>query len=76
MPGLRYRVQVRTHGEPWRTAYAVLDRGAASARAATLVEADSGGFMTWPYVRIVYGDLLVALWQGRQLVLHDTEEVA
>lgn len=73
----RYRVQVRTHGEPWKTCAAVLDRGQAHAQAARLLEECSlHGVRRWPYVRIAYGELLLALWQGGQLVIHDTQEVA
>ena len=77
MSGPRYRVQVRTHGEPWKTCYAVTDRAIAHHFAARLLEERStADTARWNYVRIIHGDMLLALWQGGLVVIHDTQEVA
>ena len=73
----RYRVQGRTHGEPWRSLYTVKDRGTADRFAGRLLsERSTVGVSRWPYVRIAYGDTILALWQGGLVVIHDTQEVA
>lgn len=66
----RFRVQTRTHGEPWRTKHTEGDLAVAEHRAAQLAEQrDLGGFAIWPYVRVQYADEVLVLWQYGRLVL-------
>lgn len=60
---LRYRVQVRAAGEPWRTVYAPKDREAAHRMAAELLE-ERATFNTprWAHVCIRHGESLVGMW--------------
>lgn len=70
----RYRVQVRDLDEPYRTVYAVADRAAAHRLAAQVCDEERlAGHLRWPYVRIVYGELLVSLWQGGAAVIVDPD---
>ena len=60
---LRYRVQVRATGEPWRTVYAPKDREAAHRMAAELL-AERATFDTprWAHVCIWHGTTLIGMW--------------
>lgn len=72
MTGLRFRVQTRTHGEPWRTQSSEGEFAVAEHRAAGLVEQrDLNGHTIHPYVRIQHGGYVVALWQYGQKVITD-----
>lgn len=72
MTALRFRVQTRTHGEPWRTQRSEAEMALAERRAEALVEQrDLSGHTIHPYVRIQHGGYVVALWQYGQKVITD-----
>lgn len=70
MTPLRFRVQTRNPGEPWRTTTVEAERAIADHRATQLAEQrDLAGFAMYPFVRIQHGDYTVGLWQYGQQML-------
>lgn len=70
MTAPRYRVQTRTHGEPWRTQSTHAELPIAQHRAEQLiVQRDMSAFAVHPYVRIMQGVDCVALWQYGRVVI-------
>lgn len=66
----RYLVQVRRHGQRgWKTVAWVRDAASAVREAQRQVDEVTWlRWRTWPFVRVMYGDELIAAWENGRLL--------